>query len=177
MTFRTPSPSEKSPLDWKNILAPTDFSGTSIHAVRIAIRLAGQCGAKITLLHVVHLPASYPTEAPLDVDKIMNASREPLDEISRGIPSELLHETLLRFGAEGTVQKINEVARGISADLIVIATHGCGPLKRVLLGSTAEKVVRHAPCPVLVVREKENSSGSSCKQPKEPLNPHSPDGV
>jgi universal stress protein A len=147
--------SEKSPVHWQTILAPTDFSESSRQAVKTATCLAEQFGSKIALLHVVQLPASCPFEAGLDVDKVVHSLRESLDEISKDIPAALLGEKLIRLGGEGTVPEIIEAACTLSADLIVIATHGHSRLERVLLGSTAEKVVRHAPCPVLVVRQKE----------------------
>jgi nucleotide-binding universal stress UspA family protein len=78
-----------------------------------------------------------------------------LGEIAKEIPPALVQDKLVWLGAEGAVQGIVDTARELSADLIVIATHGCNRLKRLLLGSTAEKVVLHAPCPVLVVRRKE----------------------
>jgi nucleotide-binding universal stress UspA family protein len=53
-------------------------------------------------------------------------------------------------------QEITEIARDRDIDLIIIGTHGYTGLKHLVLGSTAEKVVRHAPCPVLTVREKEH---------------------
>ncbi len=152
------SPGEKPTLPWKTILAPTDYSEPSIQAVKTAACLAEQCGAKIILLHVIHLPASGAIEAALNVDEIMRSSREPLDEIAREIPPALLQEKLVRLGTRGTVRGIIEAARELSTDLIVIATHGHSRLERMLLGSTAEKVVLHAPCPVLVVRRKEIAS-------------------
>jgi len=153
-------PGEPSPFPWKNILTPTDFSAPSKQAVATAVRLAEQCGAKITLLHVIHLPAAHPIEAALNVDSIMAAARESLEEMAREIPAALLQEKLVRLEPQGTVQGIIAVARELSIDLIVVATHGHGRLERALLGSTAEKVVRHAPCPVLVVHKKEVLSQS-----------------
>jgi nucleotide-binding universal stress UspA family protein len=148
-------PNEKPPLYWGNILAPTDFSKTLKQALKTSTCLAEQCGAKINLLHVVWLPASCSITAPLDVEGIMNSSRESLDEISEEIPAALLQEKLVRLGAQETVQEIIETARDLSADLIVIATHGHSRFERAWLQSTAEKVIRHAPCPVLLVRGKE----------------------
>jgi nucleotide-binding universal stress UspA family protein len=155
--------SEKSPPCWANILAPTDFSDQSIQAVKTAACLAEQCGAKIVLLHVVRLQASCPIEAALGVGEIMDSSRESLDEISEEIPAALVREKLVRFGTQGTVPEIIEATRELSADLIVIATHGHSRLERALLGTTAEKVVRHAPCPVLVVRRKEDLTEPNLK--------------
>ncbi|HUZ08252.1 MAG TPA: universal stress protein [Candidatus Paceibacterota bacterium] len=149
------SPGEKPTLPWKTILAPTDYSEPSIQALKTAACLAEQSGAKITLLHVIHLPVSGGIEAALNVDEIVNVSRQSMDETARAIPPALLREKLVRLGTRGTVQGIIEAARELSADLIVIATHGHSRLERILLGSTAERVVLHAPCPVLVVRRKE----------------------
>jgi nucleotide-binding universal stress UspA family protein len=58
-------PSAKPLLPWKIILAPTDFSEPSIQALKTAVCLAEQCGAKITLLHIIHLPASGAIEAAM----------------------------------------------------------------------------------------------------------------
>lgn len=123
--------------------------------MKTAISLAEQCGAKITLLHVSHLPVSSSVEAALNVEEIVNLSRQTLEEIAREIPSALPQEKLVRLGAPGTVQAIIDIARELSADLTVIATHGYSRRGRVLLGGAAEQVVRHAPCPVLVVRRTE----------------------
>jgi nucleotide-binding universal stress UspA family protein len=152
------TPGEKSLLQWKTILAPTDFSEPLKEAVKTAIGLAEQCGAKIILLHVAQLPASAPAEAALNVDEIVHASRESLEEMAASISAALLRDKLVRMGTQGVVEDIVAAARNLSADLIVISTHGDGRLKRALLGSTAEKEVRHAPCPVLVVRRKEDLS-------------------
>jgi len=154
----TESRDEKPTAGWKQILAPTDFSERSQAAVRTATNLAEQCGAKITLLHVVQFPAlSYP-ETELAVDEVINSSFDCLSKIAKGISTELINGKLVRLSDQGIEREIIETARHISADLIVIATHGHSQLERALLGSTAEKVVRHAPCPVLVVRSKEDFS-------------------
>ncbi len=149
------SPAHKPALSWNTILVPTDFSEPSKEAVKIAADLAALCGAKITLLHVVRLPASCPGEVSLDVDELLKSARECLEEIANQIPSSVFGEKLTELGERETVQEIIEAARSRSADLIVMATHGHNRLKRFLLGSTTEKVMRHAPCPVLVVRGKE----------------------
>ena len=146
----------KSPIPWKAILVPTDFSERSEEALKTAICLAERCGAKISLLHVAQLPNSGCFEAGTAADEVMNSAREALDEIANEIPSAPIGEKLVCFGAWGTFQKIVETAREISADLIVMATHGYDAFKRALLGSAAEYVIRHGPCPVLVVRQKQD---------------------
>lgn len=146
---------EKSRLRWKTILAPTDFSEPSKEAVKTAAGLAEECGAKIILLHVAHLPVAHPIEESFGVDKITDAAQEALEEISEEIPAAVPRGILVRWGIRGTVDAIISAAREFSADLVIIGTHGHGRLERLLIGSTAEKVVRLAPCPVLVVRKKQ----------------------
>jgi len=139
---------------WRTILAPTDFSDRSREAVRTAIRIAEKCGAQVTLLHVVQPSAANAFDAGLAVAEIVTSSQECLEELAREMSSGRVKDKLVRLAAQGTVQEIIGTAQDVSADLMVIATHGYGLLKRVLLGSTADYLVRHAPCPVLVVRPK-----------------------
>jgi len=136
----------------RKILVPTDFSERSNAALKYAVSLANRYDAKIVLLHVAQLPASCAINAPPDVEKMMSLARRSVEGTARLIPPEIAREQLVRFGTEDTVHTIVREARKAGADLIVIATHGYSGLKRVLLGSTAEGVLRHAPCPVLAVR-------------------------
>jgi len=145
---------EKPTVCWKKILAPTDFSERSQEAVRTAIDLAEQCGAKITLLHVVQLPVSSWPEGEMAVDEIMTSSSRSLSEIADGISTALINEKLVRLNTQSIGREIIETARHISADLIVLAMHDCNPFARALLGSTTEYLIHHAPCSVLVARQK-----------------------
>lgn len=138
------------------ILVPVDFSRFSEKAVRHAVEYARQSGGKIVLLHVQPVPY-YPAELgfmPASIPAIAPQSRElrqRLDaEARRLVPPELLDRTELRTGT--AFHEICTAARRRRADLIILATHGYTGLKHVLLGSTAERVVRHAPCAVLTVR-------------------------
>jgi len=144
---------EKPTVRWKRILAPTDFSERSQAAVRTATHLAEHCGAKITLLHVVQLPVLGWPETELAVDEFINSSSDALNEIASGVPTALLDEKIVRPNTQGIEREIIETARHISADLIVVAMHDCGPFTRALLGSTTEYLIRHAPCTVLVTRQ------------------------
>lgn len=103
----------------------------------------------------------------------MGQARKSLVEIAREMPAGVLVETKVRFGTRDPVQEILDEADHLSADLIVVATHGYTGLKRALLGSTAERVVRHAPCPVLVTRR----PGEKFHQtyPQKEANPSTPD--
>ena len=143
---------KQATLSVKTILVPLDFSDESRKALAYAAPFARQFGAEIVLLHVVE-PVATPDFAKsfplaLDNEKLMNAARDQLDHISRleGVRG----KTLVRYGR--SFQEIAGAARGLKADLIILSTHGYTGLKHVLLGSTTERVVRHAPCPVLVVR-------------------------
>ena len=148
------APSSALSLHIREILVPTDFSEHSNFALRYAMPLARQFDARITLLHVIE-PASVPSDGlylgsatdhliPVAEHEIAciwereKAIRPPAwrSIVGEGVPSEVILRTA---AAEKT-------------DLIIIATHGRTGLARVFLGSTAERVIRQAPCPVLVVR-------------------------
>jgi nucleotide-binding universal stress UspA family protein len=149
-------PQEKPPVPWKRILVPIDFSEPSKEAVKIAVCLAEQCGAKITFLHVVQLSGADCIETGTAAYEVMDSAQKSLDEIADEIPTTLVGQKLVCFSGGGISEKIIETARAISSDLIVLATHAYGFFKRLLLGSTTEGVNRHAPCPVLVVQQKQD---------------------
>lgn len=156
-----PSDSKAFPAEEESIiheiLVPTDLTGHSKPALKYAISLAGRYHAKIVLLNVAQFPASSSIHTPFDPDEMINAARQSLNQIARTIPSDVLCEQAIRFGTGDTALKIVEEARNSSTDLIVITTHGYRGIERVLHGSKAEAVIRHAPCPVLVVRPVEVS--------------------
>ena len=141
------------------ILVPIDFSWPSKKALEYALPFARQFGAKITLVFVLEPPV-YTGDigyVPLEVDDggSLKAASEKLAELaSQAIDPGLLDKTLVRTGRP--FQEIADAARELDADLIIIATHRYTGLKHVFLGSTVERVVRHAPCPVLTVREEEH---------------------
>jgi len=145
----------------KSILVPTDFSAPSQNAIRYAIELAKQFGATITLLHVVEpivvLADAYGwTNAPsiiTDTALQKTATRRLAALLKEQSVESVPVKPLVRAGKP--FQEIVSVAKKGGNDLIIIATHGHTGLAHILLGSTAERVVRHAPCPVLVVREGE----------------------
>ncbi|HBR22832.1 MAG TPA: universal stress protein [Nitrospiraceae bacterium] len=141
----------------KKILFPTDFSEGSDTALPYAADMAKHYGAKLYLLHVIQdiagATASYVPHVSLDElyrDMEKNAAKEidryGIEEL-RGI------KDIERIVVKGRpYEEILKFARENKADLIVIGTHGRRGLDRVIFGSTAEKVVRDAPCPVLSVR-------------------------
>ena len=142
-------------MDVKRILLPTDFSDTAGHALDYARELAVRFGAEAHLLYVVPHPTpqdwAVGAAAPvlpdlLDtwrVDAEQRLARVSLDgvETARAIRVGHAFVEILRYAADNAI------------DLIVMGTHGRGPVKHLLLGSVAEKVVRKAPCPVLTVRQ------------------------
>ncbi len=138
----------------RRILVPTDFSDASRQAVPSAVALARQFDAALTLLYVV--PTTLPAEfshlgLTLEAHRLTSEAERLLAEFrARELPRELKVQTLVKDG--GAAFQINEAAQSIEADLIVLSTHGYTGLRHAWLGSTAERVIRHAPCPVLVIR-------------------------
>jgi nucleotide-binding universal stress UspA family protein len=152
-------PEEKSsarPL--RTVLVPTDFSHDAGLAIETARRLlhAAEPGARIVLLHAYHLPVEFTALGAVPVTPYLFAdaaeqARGQLEKVAaplRGHGVEV--ECVAREGYPPSV--IEEEARARKVDLIAMGTHGRTGLRHLLLGSTAERVVEHAPCPVLVVR-------------------------
>jgi nucleotide-binding universal stress UspA family protein len=143
------------------ILVPTDFSEPSEHAARYAAELAKRYEAEIHCIHVSDIPAdllatsTYYMTGPSEqfVDQVRDESRKSLESFSaKNFPGMSVKTAFL----EGRpFVEIIRYARDEKIDLIVIATHGRTGLKHALFGSVAEKVVRKAPCPVLVVKRDE----------------------
>jgi nucleotide-binding universal stress UspA family protein len=140
----------------KQILVPIDFSRTSIEALRQAEIFAEKFGASLMLLHVVEKAPfmSDMRNVPLAMseDEVAEKAKVDLTLLAkRELKEKTTHQINVRVGK--AYHEINEAAKELRADLIVISTHGYTGLKHTLLGSTTERVVRHAPCPVLVVRK------------------------
>lgn len=143
----------------EHFLVPVDFSEYSDHALDYALSLASQLQSRLTLLHVIQ-PLMV---GGADIGMVPYAYAQQLEEETR----ESMQKCLDRINAaglkgEGMVvhgvpwQEIVDMAKNRHNDLIIMGTHGRTGIKHVLLGSVAEKVVRLAPCPVLVVRLPEN---------------------
>jgi nucleotide-binding universal stress UspA family protein len=140
----------------RRILVPVDFSALADVAFEYALGLAQRLDAKLLLLHVFQVPAfAYPdASVPLPAETLLEAehmARSSLDKLlKRAEAASVPASPLLLEGA--AFVEIIRAARSEGADLIVMSTHGRTGLRHALLGSVAEKVVRKAPCPVLVVR-------------------------
>lgn len=137
----------------KRILVPIDFSECSKKALQYAVPLARQFRAELTLLNVIHPYVPVSTLSPLPM-AMPEGDGAGLKELQVSIGDSVPSATLTRFGEAWA--EIVAVAKEQGADLIVISTHGRTGFEHALLGSTTEKVVRHAPCPVLVVRQREH---------------------
>jgi nucleotide-binding universal stress UspA family protein len=150
----------------RNILVPIDFSKVSIEAIETAKRLGQRFGATIHLAHVHHwqYPADFvgPVLSSGFLPEAFQEDRnrqlaEQLKSIAKRAGLSPQEQTHLRTGA-APFYEICKLAQEIPADLIVTPTHGHTGLKHVFLGSTAERVVQHSPCPVFVVRPRKRKS-------------------
>jgi nucleotide-binding universal stress UspA family protein len=152
--------SGRAPFRLKKILVPIDFSECSRKALQYALPFARQFDAALTLLYVVEpIPYTgsehYEMNLPLLEKQMREGAEKNLAELAeKEIGDRARVEKSVRSGRP--FAEIINAAETRDIDLIVISTHGHTGLKHVLLGSTAERVVRHAPCPVLVVREQEH---------------------
>lgn len=138
--------------DRPTVLVATDFSRAADAALRWAASLAEEHGASLLLLHSLPLygaQADYLPSPPEIEEHLRGAAVERLGNLAGEISPDLAVETRLEIGLPS--QTIVRVAAEREVDLVVIGSRGLSDLAHVLLGSTAERVVQRAPCPVLVV--------------------------
>jgi universal stress protein A len=146
-------------MDIRTILVPCDFSEHSKKAFTWALEMANKWGSRLAVLHVVS-PPSYPPmlmgayfdTAEFEVSLQADAETEIKEFISSAGKHDVPIDTKVLMGRP--FFDICRVAEQDKVDLIVMGSHGRTGLSHVLLGSVAERVVRHAPCPVLVVGKK-----------------------
>lgn len=142
----------------QKVLVPIDFSDYSIQALRYAVDLVKIFGAKMVLTYVIE-PFVYAadfTMAQAAIPDIESDTKEhALTELNKLIDNEIGNdiETEVAIRTGKPFMEINDLASEEDIDLIIIATHGHTGVEHLLFGSTAEKVVRKAPCPVLTLRE------------------------
>lgn len=143
-----------------NVLIPTDFSACADHALTHAVEIADRFGAQLHLLHVVNeldpdwygIPDAQERASELR-DQIKAEARERLQKLA---PERDLYdfETTVSLQLSFDVaDSITEYVKERDIDLAVMGTHGRKGLDRLMLGNVANKIVRHAPCPVMTVRE------------------------
>ena len=126
-------------IEYKNILVATDGSAHSVAAASEAIGIAKRCGSAVIALSAAYTEGDR-EEAKANVDKVVDMARE------EGVPV----EAITPMGRSHNV--IVETAGGRGVDLIVMGTYGKTGIKRLLMGSSTERVIGHAGCAVLVVR-------------------------
>lgn len=144
----------------KKILVPIDFSPPSKNAFKYAVRFAEEFSGELTLLHVLE-PQSITglmaiPEATAFVEGDIVAAGKSLRSLIAPLRKGRIQRPHWKVRAGLPSHEIVEAAKEMDVDLIVMATHGYTGWKHFCIGSTAERVVRAAPCPVLVVREKEH---------------------
>jgi nucleotide-binding universal stress UspA family protein len=137
---------------WKKILLATDGSECSTAAAARAVDLAQAYGSELLIVSVLDLPLQIKTETSELLEKLIGQHQGYVDEVkSRGEAAHLRATGLVRQGSSH--QAILQAAQEEKASLIVMGSHGRTGLTRLLMGSTTEKVIGQATCPVLVVKE------------------------
>lgn len=144
--------------DIKKVLVPIDFSDYSKSALKYAVNFSKQFNAEMILVYVVE-PVVYPPDFSMGQIAIPSVNvewdkraKEELDNLADSeIPSDVKVKKVIKTGKPFV--EIIDTAADEDVDIIIIATHGHSGVEHILFGSTAEKVVRKAPCPVLTLRE------------------------
>ncbi len=143
-------------MKYQNILVPTDFSEGSDNALLAAIDFAKVSQATIHIVHVI-TPVSYPTGFEMAASaaefekELADISKVKLEEIETKLKSmNIICKVDIIFG--NTYSKLADYSDENKIDLICIATHGSGGIEHFIFGSTTEKLLRKAHCPIYVVR-------------------------
>jgi len=146
----------------KKILVPTDFSSTSREAVKLACQLAQLNSARLILFHVIPLVNLYDINA---ISAYQNVEEEIYTDLKK-VSQRKMHELQVKIGQDFSSIEVGieikdrfdesdgilDAAREHQVDLIVIGSHGRKGINRILMGSVAETVLRHASCDVLVYK-------------------------
>jgi nucleotide-binding universal stress UspA family protein len=145
---------------YRSILVPLDGSAFGEQALPLALGIARRAGAKVQLAHVHLLPAPMYTEARPNFENTR-------DVRARGLAQDYLDGVVKRLGARvpvasvvlegGIAEALQEHTIATGVDLVVMTTHGRGPLSRFWLGSVADEMVRRSPVPLLLVRPGEEA--------------------
>lgn len=145
----------------ERILFPTDFSPCAEHALKYALMFALEQRAKLYVLHVIS-DMNTPTVFGLELYPVLK-DYEKIEEKAKQVIQQVIPEQFLKkievenIIVQGTpFVEIIKCAKKNNVDLITIATHGRTGISHVLMGSTAEKIVRMAPCPVLTIKHPEH---------------------
>jgi nucleotide-binding universal stress UspA family protein len=149
---------------YRTFVIPYDYSEHARAALDVAVDLSRRLGADLNLVHVVQTPAygwrpvgATPVPSSIDTSEQRKGAMASLSEVVAeiDIPGEVKPHVV-----EGTsiTEALRDLAETLSADLIVMGTHGRTGLAHVFLGSVAERTLRVAPCPVLAVRAEEDGA-------------------
>lgn len=146
----------------KKILIPTDFSSSSMHALKYAIELNKSFGARLYILHILQDITDFsefnlsPTILPqLYAEFEQNATNKLEEIVSTLVPKDTTCDTYIIHGVP--FYEIIQFAKDEGTDLIVIGSHGRTGIRHVLFGSTAEKVIKKSACPVLTIKSPDAS--------------------
>ena len=145
-------------INFRRILVPTDFSDNSRAALDHAVGLAEKFGSELVLLHVVQDLALILPDAVMPTPVVNPDLGQLVDSAKTGLANLIAARDLARLNPRSEVRigvpaaEIDDAAKELGADLICVSTHGRTGLAHFLLGSVAERIVRHSPCPVLIVR-------------------------
>jgi universal stress protein A len=142
-------------MELTKILVPTDFSNHSDQALQWGASLAGKYGAQMLLLHVIPPAVEEVSMHGLEWETAIMDLEAKVEAQLYEIASQELEESLpvdVKIAVGKPAEEILRVANEEAVDLVVMGTHGHTGLTHVLLGSTAETVLRSAPCPVFTVR-------------------------
>lgn len=146
-------------MDIKCILVPTDYSEDAKAALEAAIEFSKVFGAKIVLVHAYHIetPAVYGGNfvAPQDIlEPVREAAQSSMEQLIKELTARGV-EVESRVVMEYPSHAILDEANKLPADMIVMGTRGLTGIKHVLVGSTAERIVRLAACPVVTIKAEE----------------------
>ncbi|MEO9871997.1 universal stress protein [Ekhidna sp.] len=139
----------------KKILVPVDFSDVSVKAAQFALDIAERNDAEVTLLNSVHFNysvdyqfASFSAAKSL-LEDVKDAMEEKMEKLVESLDAKIKINTVV--DSIYLVTAVKEMVNNQGYDLVVIGTSGCSGLEEVFIGSNTEKIVRHAPCPVISV--------------------------
>ncbi|MFH1562905.1 MAG: universal stress protein [Nitrospirota bacterium] len=150
-------------IEWKNILLSTDGSKCSDAAANKAIDLAKSYGGELKIISVVDVPTEFYAETPKVAEELMDKAKGIVEDVSRraeasGVKSSGYvregdaSEVITGFASGSGATTASDAIAKEKADIIIMGSHGRTGLRRLLMGSVAERVIGHAQCPVLVVK-------------------------
>ncbi len=142
------------PREFKTILCPTDFSDESGRAIEYGVRFARYSDGLLLLAHIVHIPSEHYRDEAGHImrfdDLKVNAQLRLQEFRDKFLGDYGNYELITDIG--DPYEQLMTIANDRKVDLIITSTHGRTGIEHLVMGSVAEKIVRHSPCPVFVVR-------------------------